>query len=100
MGAQIMRREAQAYDQPFVAEYSLFITENWICELRVKCRQGLRLFSPRLHQCKVNSIIGVASPCAKQAQLAHDDFGEGINILASYILTVTVCHVSGWSEEQ
>lgn len=94
-----MRREAQAYDQALVAEYGLLIAEYWICELRVKCRKGLGLFRSRLHQCEVNSVVGVASPCAKRAQLAHDDFGNRSNMLVSFILTVAVCHFSGWSEQ-
>ena len=34
--------EAQVNIQPLIAEYTFFLSKDWVCELRVKGGEGLR----------------------------------------------------------
>lgn len=60
MRSQIMRRESKANDQAFVAENTLLVAEDGICELWVESGGCSWLAFSGLNQGDLDGVIGVA----------------------------------------
>lgn len=65
MRPEIVSRESQPDNQPFVAKNTLLIAKDRVSELRVETGQCLGLFLVRLDQGDMDSVVGVARPCSR-----------------------------------